>query len=95
MAGTQRGKEKGRTVRARLVGFNFADNNGKPRAVWKKAMPVCRFFSSEGWMKNVVNIHNEIVLSHREQSYIICRKICATGDQLMKQLSQPHKKSIL
>lgn len=43
-------------------------------------------------MKNVVNIHNEIVLNHREQSYIICRKICATGDQLMKQLSQPHKK---
>lgn len=33
MAGTQRGKEKGRTVRARLVGFNIADNNGKPRAV--------------------------------------------------------------
>lgn len=36
MAGTQRGKGKGRTLRASLVGFNFADNNGKPRAVWKK-----------------------------------------------------------
>lgn len=36
MAGTQRGKGKGRTLRASLVGFNLADNNGKPRAVWKK-----------------------------------------------------------
>lgn len=31
--------------------------------------------------------------NHREQSYTICRKICATGDQFMKQLSQPQKKT--
>jgi hypothetical protein len=45
--------------------------------------------------ENVVYIHNEIVFGHKDQNYVICRKMYGTRDHHVKQNKQDSERQIL
>jgi hypothetical protein len=52
--------------------------------------------TSEGWIKKVWYIHNEMLSIHKEeQNHVVCRKMNGNGDHSLKQNESDSKTSIV